>query len=142
MKISARNVFKGSVDHLERGAVHAEVGVDIGGGSRIVATITNTSVRNLGLEIGSAVVALVKASSVLVLVGEDAVRLSARNCLAGTVSRLVDGPVGAEVSIRLAGGSEVHATITHESVLALGLKVGMAATAVIKASSVILGVGA
>ncbi len=53
-----------------------------------------------------------------------------------------EGPVSAEVSITLAGGDVVHATITHEAVTELGIKAGVAATAVFKASSVILAIGA
>jgi molybdate transport system regulatory protein len=140
VKISARNVFKGSITHLQLGAVNAEVGVSIGGGIQITAIVTNGSVQNLGLALGKDVVVLVKASSVLVLVDGSGLRLSARNSLAGTITEVVDGPVGAEVTIGLTGGDVVHATITHDSVMALGLKKGMPATAVIKASSVILGV--
>jgi len=140
MKISARNIFKGTITHLQIGAVNAEVGVSIGGANNITAIVTNASVHALGLAAGKDVVALVKASSVLVLVDGSGYRLSARNSLAGTITDVVDGPVGAEVTIGLAGGNVVHATITHDSVLALGLKKGMPATAIIKASSVILGV--
>ena len=140
MKISARNIFKGTVNRLHPGAVNAEVGVSIGGRHEITAMVTMTSVQSLGLSVGKEVVVLVKASSVLVLVDAAGVRLSARNRLDGTISHIVDGPVGVEVSIALAGGDAVHATITHESLLRLGLKAGLPATAVIKASSVILGV--
>lgn len=140
MKISARNIFKGSITHLQPGAVNAEVGVSIGGGNQVTAIITNASVQSLGLAMGKEVIVLVKASSVLVLVDGTGYRLSARNSLAGTITEITDGPVGAEVAIELAGGNVVHATITHGSALTLGLKKGLPATAVIKASSVILGV--
>jgi molybdate transport system regulatory protein len=140
MKISARNIFKGSITHLQPGAVNAEVGVSIGGGNQITAIVTSGSVQSLGLAMGKDVIVLVKASSVLVLVNSGGYRLSARNNLAGTITQITDGPVGAEVTIGLAGGNAVHATITHDSVVALGLKKGMTVSAVIKASSVILGV--
>ena len=50
------------------------------------------------------------------------------------------GAVNSEVVIALAGGGSVAATITNESVDVLGLEEGAAATALFKASSVILGV--
>jgi molybdate transport system regulatory protein len=50
--------------------------------------------------------------------------------------------VNAEVTIALPGGAEVHSTITHGAVDELGLKEGAAASAVFKASAVILGVPA
>jgi molybdate transport system regulatory protein len=140
MKISARNVFKGAVSHLETGAVNAEVTVGIAGGEKITAIVTNGSVKSLGLEVGKEVSVLIKSSSVMVLVDGSGVRLSARNSLAGTVQNVVEGAVDAEVSIALPGGVVVHAVITKESVKNLGLKAGVPATAVVKSSSVILGV--
>jgi molybdate transport system regulatory protein len=141
MTISARNVYQGTITQLQSGAVNDEVGVDIGSGNKITAIVTHGSVQSLGLGVGTAVLVIVKASSVLVLAEGSGVRLSARNCLAGVVSSVVDDPVEAAVTIDLPGGAQVHATITHEAVAELGLKLGSAATAVIKSSSVILGAG-
>jgi molybdate transport system regulatory protein len=70
----------------------------------------------------------------------EGLRTSARNQLWGTVSRVVPGPVNAEVTIDLAGGKTVTAVITQESVSALGIEVGGRASAVFKSSSVILSV--
>ncbi|NML28429.1 TOBE domain-containing protein [Zoogloea dura] len=140
MKISARNVFDGNVEAIKPGAINSEVDVLLPGGLRIVATVTNDSVSELGLVAGKAVKALVKASSVLVLADGAGVRLSARNRLEGSVSALIEGPVSTEVAITLANGLNVYATITREGAAALGLKVGVAAAAVFKAPSVIIGV--
>ena len=139
MKISARNVFRGKVAAIKSGAVNDEVDLVTDGGDSIVAVVTHESVRSLGLAVGSEAIALIKASSVLVMT-EGGVRLSARNCLSGKVARVTEGPVSAEVAIRLRGGAEVHATITREASIELGLKAGVDATAVIKASSVVLAV--
>ena len=142
MKISARNIFRGTVDAVRTGAVNSEVDLTLSGGEKLVAMITNESAQALGLAAGKEAVALVKASSVLVMTDEAGIRLSARNCLAGTVKAVTSGPVSAEVTIALTGGTEVHATITHNAADELGLEPGSAATAVFKASSVILGVPA
>jgi molybdate transport system regulatory protein len=139
MKISARNVFNGKVEAIKPGSVNSEVDVIIAGGQKLVAMVTNESATTLGLAAGKDVVALVKASSILVMTDDSGIRLSARNCLAGTVKAVTSGPVSAEVTIDL-GGAEVHATITHGAEVELGLKAGVAATAVFKASAVILGV--
>ena len=69
-------------------------------------------------------------------------RFSARNRLQGTVSRVQKGAVNAEVVIGLPGGAAVAAIITNESCDALGLAPGVAASALFKASSVIVGVPA
>ncbi len=140
MKISARNIFKGKVTAVRTGAVNAEVDFATAGGDTLVAIITNESVQSLGLAAGSAAFALVKASSVMVLVEGSGLKLSARNCLKGQVVKLTPGPVSAEVGIALPGGEVVHASITQESVKELGIAVGSTATAVFKASAVILAV--
>lgn len=142
MNISARNHFAGHVAGIKPGAIQSEVDVLLPGGQHVFATITNDAVQYLGLVPGKAVTALVKASSVLVMTGDDGLRLSARNCLAGTVSSLVDGPVSTEVGISLPDGLTVYATITHTAVQALGLAVGSAATAVFKAPAVIIAASA
>lgn len=142
MKISARNIFEGKITALTSGPVSAEVEVTTAGGDRLIGTITQGSVQQLGLAVGVPVFALIKASNVMVMSDGSGIRLSARNCLSGTIAKLVEGPVSAEVVIRLPGGAEVCASITREAVDTLGLKIGAAATAVIKASSVIVGVAA
>lgn len=140
MKISARNVFDGTVEAVKLGAVNSEVDVALPGGGKIVATVTNDSVKELGLAAGKPVVAIIKASSVIVLTEGDGIKLSARNRLEGTISTLTEGPVSTEVGITLDNGNVVCATITHAASMALGLKVGARATAIFKAPSVIIGV--
>jgi molybdate transport system regulatory protein len=140
MNVSARNVFKGKISGLVDGAVNAEVELTLPGGDRIVAIVTEGSVKALGLAVGKEAIAYVKAPWVMVLAGAPDVRFSARNQLAGTVSALHKGAVNSEVAIKLAGGTTVFAVVTNEAVLELGLKEGVSASALIKASSVILGV--
>jgi molybdate transport system regulatory protein len=66
-------------------------------------------------------------------------RLSARNQLAGTVSAIEVGAVMTIVKVALAGGQEVTASVTKDSVTELGLDVGSPVTAVIKSTEVMLG---
>lgn len=66
IKLSARNQLKGVVKELKNGAVNGEVVVDLGHGDELVAIITMESMKKLGLEKGSPVTALIKASHVLV----------------------------------------------------------------------------
>lgn len=140
MKISARNVFEGSITALVDGKVNAEVEVTTPGGDRIVAVVTEGSVASLELAVGKPVVAYVKAPWVMVLAGQGGVKFSARNQLAGMVDSVQKGSVNSDVGIKLAGGTLVHAVITNEAVMELGLKPGVPACALIKASHVVLGV--
>jgi len=69
MKLSARNVLKGTVIRLVPGAVNTEVVVRLDGGSaEVVSIITKESAENLGLEVGKPVYAVVKASSVMIAI--------------------------------------------------------------------------
>jgi molybdopterin-binding protein len=65
-------------------------------------------------------------------------RLSARNNVPGTVRSVVRGPVTSEVSLEIAPGIEIVATISTRSADVLGLTVGKRAYAIIKASHVIM----
>ncbi|MDH4765264.1 molybdate transport system regulatory protein [Pseudomonas oryzihabitans] len=142
MKVSARNVFPGTVSQVREGAVNAEVTLTLTGGTELVAVVTLDSVKSLELAPGRSAVALVKAPWVMVMSADSGLRLSARNCLAGTVESIGDGAVNAEVVIALPGGSRVVAMVTRDAVQELQLAPGVAATAVFKASHVILGVPA
>lgn len=140
MQTSARNQFLGRVTGLNIGPINAEVSVDIGGGDRLTALITRASVENLSLQEGSEVYALVKASSVIIMVSDAKLKISARNQLRGAVSECKKGAVNGEVTLQLTGGKTVTATITNASIDGLALKEGDEAVAVIKSSSIILGV--
>ena len=140
MKVSARNVFKGKITALVNGAVNAEVELTTAGGDRIVAIVTEGSVKSLDLAVSKEAIAYVKAPWVMLLTGAPTVRFSARNQLVGKVKTLDKGAINSEVGIELAGGTVVYSVITNEAVLELGLKTGSEATALIKASNVVLGV--
>ncbi len=66
MKISARNVLKGTVKSIKKGAVNAEVVLQLGKSVEIVSIITLESVRSLGLKKGAEAYAVVKASNVMI----------------------------------------------------------------------------
>jgi molybdopterin-binding protein len=66
MKLSARNQLKGNVIEARKGETTAHVRIDLGGGNVVTASITNEAVDDLALKPGDSVVAIVKASNVLV----------------------------------------------------------------------------
>ena len=78
----------------------------------------------------------------MLMTDNSGIRLSARNILTGTVKSIEAGAVNTEVTIALPGGTEITSVVTKEAVAELGLKPGGTASAVIKASNVILGVPA
>lgn len=139
MKTSARNQFLGKIKSIKLGQINAEVVLDIGSGDTLAAVITNESVGYLGLKVGGEAYAMVKAPWVIVTTSEG-FKTSARNELHGTVVRCNEGAINGEVIIELAGGKSVTAIVTNDSVKSLGLKEGVKACALIKASHVILAV--
>ena len=67
-------------------------------------------------------------------------RLSARNQLPGTVTQVTKGATTSHVTIDIGNGLSVTSSITNNAVEELGLKPGVKAIAVIKASDVMVGV--
>ncbi len=142
MKVSARTVLKGTVLAVNEGAVNSEVTMELPGGEQLVAVVTCESVQNLNLAAGKEAIALIKAPWVMLMTEAEDVRLSARNCLKGNVISVSDGAFNAEVVLELEGGSRVCSIVTRDAVEELGLKPGVKASAVIKASHIILAVPA
>ena len=68
-------------------------------------------------------------------------KISARNALAGTITKVTQGAVNSEIDLTLKGGERVVAIVTIHSVDSLGLKEGKAAYAIVKASSVMIAKG-
>lgn len=68
MKLSARNIIKGTVVEVKKGATTAHVRIDIGKGVIVTAAITNESAEELGLAVGKPAYAVVKSSDVMVAV--------------------------------------------------------------------------
>jgi len=139
MKTSARNQFAGPIGAIRTGAVESEVSLKLGPALELTAIVTNESVQNLGLAEGHDVLAFVKASSIVLLVGDEGARVSARNRFCGVVQAILHGQVNTEVTLALPGGHDVlTAAVTDPSVERLGLAAGQPVTAVFKASSVFL----
>ena len=68
MKLSARNLLKGTIVEVKKGQTTSHVRIDIGGGNVLTASITNESVDDLGLQKGKSAYAVIKATSVMVAI--------------------------------------------------------------------------
>jgi len=68
MKISARNVLKGKIIKVTKGAVNTEILLELQGGDRVVSIISKESATKLGLKSGKAAYAVIKASTVMIAV--------------------------------------------------------------------------
>ncbi|NLX02628.1 MAG: TOBE domain-containing protein [Syntrophomonadaceae bacterium] len=138
MNISARNQFKGKVESVQEGAVNAVVTLKTAGGEIITSTISMEAVKELDLAPGKEATAIIKATEVMIGVGE--IKLSARNQLAGEIVKVEEGAVNALVTLKTIGGNTFTSTISIAAVKELGLASGVKAKAVIKATSVMIAV--
>jgi len=66
MKISAKNQLKGKIKSITSGAVNSEIVIELPGGVTITSIITKGSEQELGLKVGGAAYAIIKASNVIV----------------------------------------------------------------------------
>jgi molybdate transport system regulatory protein len=137
MKLSTRNQWTGTVVSIVEGAVNSEVKIKLAEDVFVVSIITNGAVSFLDLKIGDAVIALVKASEVIL--GYGITCISARNVFSGNVASVVAGSVNTEVSIDLGGGTTITSIITKTSAEHLEIAVGRSVSAIVKASSVMIG---
>jgi molybdate transport system regulatory protein len=138
MKISARNVFEGTVSSVKKGPISAEVEVKLATGETIVAGITEGSVQSLGICVGKVAQVIVKAPLVLLATETSGWGFTARNQLAGAVVSVQKGAVNASVTLTLAGGAMLSSIVTNSAVDDLALIPGAPVTALFKAGSVIL----
>lgn len=65
MKLSARNMLKGTVAEIEMGSVNVVVKVDLGGGQIMSSMITMDACKDLDLKVGDEVYAIIKSSNVI-----------------------------------------------------------------------------
>jgi molybdate transport system regulatory protein len=140
MKTTARNQWLGSVSAVRAGAVNDEIELTLPTKQRIVATITHESTLALGLRKGQSAIALIKSSNVLLATDLGRAKVSTRNQWPGVVAVLTAGAVNAEVQLDLDGGGRVVAIVAQDGARDLGLAPGVRATALVKASDVILAV--
>jgi molybdopterin-binding protein len=66
MKISARNKLAGTIAVVRKGQTTSHVVIDLGGGAKVTASITNEAVDELKVVEGMKAVAIIKASDVMV----------------------------------------------------------------------------
>ena len=67
MKLSARNILKGTITEVKKGTTTAHIKIDIGG-QTVTAAITNESTDELKLAKGQKAYAVIKASDVMIAI--------------------------------------------------------------------------
>ncbi len=138
MKISARNQIRGNIVLIQEDSVNAEVYIKLKSGYTIVSNITKASVINLNLKIDDEVTAFFKSSTVL-LTKDLTLNISARNKLQGKIESINLGEINCEVIIDIGNSDKIASIVTSYSVKNLNLEVGIDASAIIKASDIMIG---
>ncbi|MCD4658136.1 MAG: TOBE domain-containing protein [Planctomycetes bacterium] len=139
LKTSVRNQFIGKVTHIDQGQVSAKIDLTIQGDDHIVSIISNKSLQDLGIQIGSRVYALIKATYVMISKSPDIAEVN-RNILAGKIEHLTSDETKTEIALQLAGGSSLVSIEPNEIADKNKLQIGDEVYAFFKPSSVILGI--
>ncbi len=137
-KLSASNQIRGTVAAVKEGAVNGVVTLDTPAGL-VKADITMESICELGLREGACATAVVNASDVLLETDEPCVcSCSAGNVFVGEVLSVTLGVVSAIARVRIAGGIELTSNMERECAEAFGLQAGVAVSAVVSSSDVLV----
>lgn len=140
-KTSARNAFFGKVSGIASGDIQSLVTMRSIGGHAVTAVITNSSLKRLGLKMGSFATALIKAPWVLITPEGGPARGREANSYPGTVVGVAQGKLCSEVIVRLSDATELCAVVTEPSRRSLDLRPGQRTWASFNEFSVILDVG-
>ncbi|MFC3609201.1 TOBE domain-containing protein [Stutzerimonas tarimensis] len=132
-----RNHFRGRVTGITREGALASVTLDIGSRIQLLATLSEESLEEFRVDVGTAVLALIHPDAVMLTPDCD-VRISARNRLKGKVLDVALGPVNSEIKLRLSPSRTLTALVTNASANELALSAGQECTALFKASQVML----
>ena len=136
MKLSARNQFKGIVTNVNEGAVNGIVSIKVND-EVVSSTISMNAIKELGLKEGVEAVAIIKATEVMI--ATELPKISARNKFKATVKNIQVGAVNDIVTLETKIGV-FTSTISKNAVEELELAVGKEAYAIVKATSVMVGV--
>jgi len=139
LRTSARNQLHGRVETITRQGHNDLICLQLAGGLFIDAQITHDSSLRLELEIGTDVVALIKAGW-LELLGDGQPVTSGHNCLRGQIEAILDAKDSpSEVRITLASGQTLCAQAEPAQLLALQLQTGSPVQVQFAPSYVLLG---
>jgi len=138
LKLSARNQLSGIITNIQENKVNVLIEMTVKGSDKLFATITKSSYNDLGLTLEENIIAIIKASSVLISKTKPTIEYE--NILCGNVIQILSDTSNTEVTLELESKSTITATIENEIFETLDLKINDKAYAFFKASNIILGV--
>ncbi|MFC6336917.1 LysR family transcriptional regulator [Pseudomonas sp. CCM 7891] len=142
LRTSARNQLHGKVIALDNHGRNDLIRLELAAGLTLDAQITHDSTLRLELEVGTEVVALIKAGWLEIIAAEHAA-LPGHNCMSGNIEAILDGDDGpSEVRIVLPNGQVLCALAQPDELTALGAGAGKAIQVQFAPSNVLLGIPA
>ena len=140
MKSTAKNQFAGKITDVSLGPVTCTLTIQSDTGEFVTGTVNRAIFDELGCKVGQDAVALVKASSAILVMEDGGYRFSASNQYTGTVVSVdIESAIGGVV-VQLPSGRLISATVSRGAASSTTLHEGIQATVMFKAYSVILGV--
>ena len=140
MQATAKNQFTGKITNVVVGPVTCTVTVLSDTGEAVTGTLNRAIFDELDCKVGQDAVALVKASSAILVMNDDGYRFSASNQFTGKVISVdVESAMGGAI-VELPSGRRLAASVSRGAASSTTLQEGMQATVMFKAYSVILGV--
>jgi molybdate transport system regulatory protein len=141
MKTSVRNNYEGTIMNVRHGMVNDAVEILLDGcDMRITSMVSSTSSKSMELATGKQVVAIIDEGLVVLVNGNSGVKFASNNNFQGTVLTIKESGVVTEVNLLLKGGKPITAFVATEAARDMGIKTGDTVTALIKATTVFLGV--
>lgn len=141
MKTSADNIFCGKITKIDIGAVNAIIHIETDSGQKVASSMTIDSYKDMGIDVGFEVCALITASSLIVIETDredDLITTSAHNKFSGKVSLVSKGAVNSEIILDMPSKAKLKIVVTNESADSLNLSFGKNISAYCQASSVII----
>lgn len=138
LKLSARNQLSAIITNIKEDSVNVLIEMTLKGSEKLYASITKSSFSSLACSMGDPIVAIIKASSVLLSKTPPA--MTCENLVQGKVAQVLRDTSGVEISIRLASENTFTATLKNETFDTLGICVNDDVYAFFSASNIIIGV--
>jgi molybdate transport system regulatory protein len=133
---SARNQLHATIRSLEKNELHSLLHLELDGGVRMVSKITTKSVRDMGLEEGSEVYAIIKSSDIQID-NEPPHAMDNRNILEGAIKKIEIAQESVEITFALSDSLSLTAMVPKSSVS--NLFIGAKAYASFQTNNIIIG---
>lgn len=139
VKTSVRNQLFGTIARIDRGAVNAQVIVNLSGNLPVQIMPGLAVLDKLALKPGMEAVLLINPADIVLTTNAGDQKYSAANCLSGNVIRIQQNDIQSEVTALLSNGELLSCLVTEESLQALSLAVDTAVQLMFTANAPIVG---